>query len=328
MGKMFDNIKVFVNELAPGQPLESVFQVKEASLKTTRKGSTYVDAVVGDRTGQVNCKLWDAPGNALETFRPGAYLRIIGRTDEYQGRTQVVLDGMPREEKDVNAADFVETSPIDFEHLKAEFKRLSALVEDTDYSALIKAVFSDKDVWGRFSTWPAAAQYHHAYRHGLFEHTVSVAVLALDVAEKTMRVNRDLILAGALVHDIGKIYELTGEPPYDYTDDGRLMGHLHLGARLIETKAAGIKGFPEAKLLLMVHLILAHHGQREFGSPVLPAIPEAIALHLVDNVDAKVRAATAAIEGDVNPNTNWTDFQKMLDARIYKAGPPPGGSGE
>lgn len=324
MGSMYDKKnRTFVNDLTVGGAVGEVFLVKEAAVKTTRKGSAYLDAVLSDRTGTIACKLWDVPDNILDIAQPGAYLRVKARVEEYGGRLQLVLAAVPAQVTDVDPADFEETSPVPLEELENDVKSLSGLLSDKGYAALVKAVLDDEEIWSRFRVWPAAAQYHHAYRHGLLEHTVSVCRLAVDVAEKTRRVNSDLLLAGAFLHDIGKVFELTGKPPYDYTDEGRLLGHLFLGARLVEEKAGGIKSVSEEKIRLVVHLILAHHGEREYGSPVLPALPEALALHHIDNIDAKIRAASYAIEQDTNPNTSWTDYLRMLETRIYKGGPGP-----
>ena len=307
----------FVKELVVG-PVTGVFKVKEVALKTGKNGKNYIDAVLFDKTGSIPCKVWDITPEAAVKWTNGAVFEIKGRLEKWKDRPQIVVESAtPAEGLLLDASAFEDASPVSLEELKSEFNKLTDKIGDAGLSALIKAVFSDKAVWERFSIWPAAVQYHHAYKHGLLEHTVSVGRLGLEIANATGRVDKDYLLTGCCLHDIGKIYELTGTTPYDYTDEGRLIGHIFLGTELVRQKADGVKGFAEDKLIRVLHMILAHHGEREFGSPVLPATAEAIALHHIDNIDAKLQAADYVTARDQTPGS-WTDYVKMFETKLFK----------
>jgi 3'-5' exoribonuclease len=191
-------------------------------------------------------------------------------------------------------------------------------MEDADYRALLHAVFDDAETLEAFRRAPAARNNHHAYVGGLLEHTVSILQAADRYVGLGAGLRRDLLIAGVLLHDIGKIHELRAGVSIEYTDEGSLLGHLTMGVILIEDRLRGIPDFPREKRNLIYHLILSHHGRYEYGSPVLPAIPEAFALHHLDNLDAKVFAAQKAIREDTHVETNWTDRSWMLETRLYK----------
>ncbi|MBN1807861.1 MAG: HD domain-containing protein [Planctomycetes bacterium] len=308
----------WIKDLADGDAVEGLFKVKEASLKTTRNGKQYIDAVLSDKTGTIAAKVWDATAEGASKWKNTALLEITGRVEDYKGRKQVIVkSAAPTDKLLLDTEAFEESSPVPQDDLKAEFKRLTGKIKDGDIRRLVEAVFRDREAWERFSTWPAATQYHHAYKHGLLEHTISMARMAADIAAGTGRVDGDYLLAGVFFHDVGKTLELTGEAPYDYTDRGRLLGHIHMGAEMVKEKAAELGDFPPEKLDRILHMILAHHGQPEFGSPVRPVTAEAVALHYIDNIDAKLQAADLALERDQNPG-NWTEYMRMFETRLYK----------
>ena len=307
-----------MNTLTKNTKVSDVFKIKDVSIRTTEKGSEFVSGALCDKTGDIAFVKWDITSSERPNWTNGATLLINGAVGEFNKRLQVkISDAMPAGAFAIDASDFEEVSPIPFDKLQKDFKEITDKIGDGGLSALVKAVFSDKAVWERFSTWPAAVQYHHAYKYGLFEHTVSAARLGLEIAKSTGRVDKDYLLAGCCFHDIGKIYELTGSSPYDYTDEGRLIGHIVLGANLVRDKAAEVKGFPEDKLTRVLHMILAHHGERQFGSPIVPSTAEAVALHYIDNIDAKLQAADYVIGRDQTPGT-WTDYVKMFETRLFK----------
>ena len=192
------------------------------------------------------------------------------------------------------------------------------LFQDKDVAALLSAFFADEGFVKAFKWAPAAVQLHHAFLGGLLEHTSSIVGMALKVVDHYPSLRRDLLLAGCILHDIGKTRELGYRRTFQYTDEGGLLGHLVMGTIMVEEKAKTIKDFPKETLMAVQHMILSHHGLREFGSPVLPATPEAIALHHLDNLDAKVYEFTRAIEEDPNKESNWTEWNKMFERRLYK----------
>jgi 3'-5' exoribonuclease len=307
-----------VEELVEGVSVDEVFLVKESSMRETRNGKNYIAAKLSDSTGSITTRMWDATPAHAAQFKGGAFVRVRGRVEGYQGQPQLVVSSFRlMEDGEVDAGAFMPVTPKDIAELEKELDRLVESVEDKPLRALLQAFFSDDNFRALFSRVPAAADFHHAYVAGLLEHTVAVAATAEKVAEsRPDDLDRDLLVAGALLHDLGKAYELTAGPNFDYTDAGRLLGHIVMGCLEAEKRMAGIPDFPAETRRQVLHLIISHHGQREFGSPVLPATAEALALHHIDNLDAKIRAAA-----DTSPQPGddaWSDYQRMLGVRIYQ----------
>jgi len=312
-----------VRELSPGDELDCVLHVREASLVPTKDGRLYVRAVLADRTGTIRANKWDADEGALAVFGAGSYVRVRGTAESYKGQVQLRIEQVrAASSSEVNPADFQVTTERDIGELTRELKRLVRSVKRAELAALLESFFADQDFVERFSRSPAANQYHHAYLGGLLEHSVSVAIAAEAVAASNDRLDRDLLVAGALLHDIGKVEELSAEVGFEKTDAGYLVGHVALGALMLDERMRRLEGFPAQLRLELLHLVLSHHGAREYGSPVLPATAEALALHHLDNLDAKVQAADAAARSPAPEGSHWSDYVKMLDARVYRARTP------
>jgi len=317
----------FVSDLADGDEVDEAFIVREASLQTTRTGSLYVKGTLADRTGSIHFRRWDAREETINLYPAGGYVRVSGRVDTYPPRTgkrQIVASReRPIPGDEVDPADFEAASACDPDALAGELDRQIASVADGPIRALLEAIFvRDAELRERFLTSPAATDYHHPFRSGLAEHTVAVTRAGIAYAEMSDRVDRDLLVAGCLLHDLGKIEELVGGAAPEYTEAGRLAGHIVLAAMLVERKireleAAGTK-FPETVRLAILHLVLSHHGTKEFGSPVLPATPEAFAVHHLDNLDAKVEASHRQIETDAGQDEAFSEYSRMLGVRLYK----------
>jgi len=307
-----------IEDLVEGTAVDEIFLVKESSMRETRTGKNYIAAKLSDSSGSITTRMWDATPAHAAQFKAGAFLRVRGRVESYQGQPQLVVNSLREvDAAGVDPADFMPTTPRDVKELKQELGRLVESVKDEALSALLGSFFDDEDFRARFCRVPAASDFHHAYGAGLLEHTVAVAATAEKVAEsRPGDLDRDLLIAGALLHDIGKTYELTAGPNFDYTDAGRLIGHIVMGCLEAEKRMGAIPDFPAETRRQVLHLIVSHHGQREFGSPVLPATPEALALHHIDNLDAKIRAAadTSPQPGD----DTWSDYQRMLGVRVYQ----------
>jgi 3'-5' exoribonuclease len=318
--------RVGVGELVEGLSVDEVFLVKDASMRSSRNGKNYIAAQLADATGSITTRMWDAqPGNAAG-FRAGSFIRVRGHVESYQGALQLVVTSFrPVEQKDVDLGAFMATTPRDLAELESLLLGLVDSVADAPLKALLDSYFRSEEFMARFRRSPAASEYHHAYVGGLMEHSVCVAQLAARMAEdRSGELDRDLLLTGALLHDIGKAYELTAGPTFDYTDPGRLVGHIVMGCIETDKRMAALPDFPVETRRQVLHLIASHHGQREFGSPVLPATPEALALHHLDNLDAKVRASVDAAPQAADES--WSDFQRMLGVRIYKRRRPVAGS--
>lgn len=306
--------KRFVEELSEGELVQDVFLVKQSLLKTSRSGSQYLDLTLSDKTGSVNGKFWDASRQLHESFAADDFIMVRANVETYQGRTQLSISHLKKvDEREIELADFLPASERDPKEMLKELGELVSEVEDTDLSALLEAFFGDQEFAAAFARCPAAASYHHAFLGGLLEHTLGVARMALDTAARYPQLDRDMLLAGSLLHDIGKVEELEYARSFRYSDSGQLLGHLIIGAYEVEKRAGTIENFPKDKLMQLQHIILSHHGRYEYGSPKLPMTAEAMALHYLDNLDAKMAAFREAQPVD----GNWTDWMRMFDRRLF-----------
>ncbi len=318
-----------INELQEGISVEDFYALKDISLRDTRKGDQYLKLTLSDSTGSVSSNLWrvtEGEDKTVQDLYPvlihTEVVKIRARVETYNSATQLNIERIrpatPSEINDVLSTLVAET-PLDKDELLNELLTLVNSVKDDDYRAILKAFFDKKEFVESFVKAGAARSFHHAYLGGLLEHTVSIATMAAQYAKNNPAVRCDLLVTGAIFHDIGKLKEMSIGTSIEYTDEGSLIGHLNLGVMMVdEAIKRELPNFPENKKLLIYHLILSHHGQYEYGSPVLPAIPEAFALHHLDNLDAKVFAAVKAINNDINEVSTWTDRSFMLNTKIYK----------
>ncbi|MFH0911503.1 MAG: HD domain-containing protein [Planctomycetota bacterium] len=308
-----------INEITAGMTVEGAFAVKDMALRETRKGSRYIRLVLSDATGSLVANLWDASEDAYPSLAGAEVVMVRGTAETYQNALQLNLNRVrPAEPHEFDLAALLAESPHDRAALLEELVRLVEELADEDYKGLIHLFLDDREWLDRFQRAPAARAFHHAYVGGLLEHTLAVMRLADRCASLNPVLRRELLLAGAFFHDIGKIEELRLGAAIEYTDEGSLLGHLSQGALAVEARLTVLPEFPREKRNLLLHLILSHHGRYEYGSPVLPATPEAIALHHLDNLDAKVFAAGKAIEDDPDPARNWTERSFMLETRLFK----------
>ena len=315
----------FIAELKPGERIdEEVFLIRSKDLRTTTQGGLYIHAVLVDRTGHLVARMWQATEEMYADMPEGGFLRLKGRAENYKGNLQFIIDAMrPAEAGTFDIADFLPTTKHDIDEM---FKRLTTIlggIKHADLSALVNEFLGDEALMARFRKAPAAAVMHHAYIGGLLEHTLSLLELAGVVIPRYPKLSLDLVLAGLFLHDIGKSAELSYETSIGYTDQGQLIGHIVQATIWIEQKAEQIaartgKPFPERLLWMVQHIILSHHGRYEFGSPKLPAIPEAIAIHHLDNLDAKVNQFLAEIENDRDPASHWTNYNRALETKVFK----------
>ncbi len=316
-----------ISELIEGQRLDEVFLVREASMRETKTGKNYIAAQLGDASGSIVTRLWDARPRDIDTFKAGIFLRVRAHVESYQGKPQLVVEGFkPVDAAEVDSMAFMPTTPKDLDQLQEQLQELIKSVKDPHLLALLESFFSDEEFLSRFSRSPAASAFHHAYVGGLLEHSLSVARLGAAAAEEHPReLDRDLMVIGGLLHDLGKVYELSAGPVFDYTDAGRLIGHIIMGCLEAERRMLALSDFPVELKRQVLHLIASHHGQKEYGAPVLPCTPEAFALHHCDNLDAKMRASFDAPAQSAGEQ--WSDYQRMLGVRVHKGKPKADATG-
>ena len=308
-----------VEDLRPGEPVDEVFLLAKNELKSTRKDSLYLDLAFRDRTGTIVGRLWDATQEVYETFAVDEFVRVKGKVEQYRNELQISVRSLSSPDtSQLRLRDFLPQSEHDPLEMEKELREVLARVEDPDFRRLIDTSLDDEELAAALRTAPAAVQNHHAYLGGLLEHTLSMARLAAMIADHYPDLRRDLLLTGVLFHDIGKTREIRYNRNFRFSDAGALIGHLTQGAFILRERVAALEDFPEEKLNLLLHLILSHHGSREFGSPVLPMTAEAFALHFIDNLDAKLRTVTDTIDSDLNTHSDLTSFVYSLDRRLYK----------
>jgi len=297
---------------------EGVYLVRTRNLRTTRSGSPYLQMELADRTGTAKAMCWQVPPQIVDEISENSFVSIKARTEIYQGKLQIIVDRInPVDASEVDLADFLSQSRFDNDQLWERFIEIISLISDESLKSLTEAFCNDEELVAKFRKSSAAMVHHHACVGGLLEHTVGVMELALLVGGRYEVLNSDLLLVGAVFHDIGKTEELSCSTGFSYTDIGGLVGHISIGAQMVDSLAARVKGFPAEKLNLIKHLILSHHGQMEFGAPVVPRTAEAVALNLIDNIDAKMEGARAAFERMPSADS-WTSWEKMFDTRLYK----------
>ncbi len=298
--------------------MEESYAVRSRELRQRRGGGPYLAGVLADRTGQVAALAWENAEQFFKIMAPGSVVRIRGQVQRYNQRLQVVIRQVQVvDPTEVDERLFIRSSSVDPDLL---WNRLMALVEkvgDERLRQLLFRIFSDPDVSERFRISPAARSMHHAYRSGLMEHTVSMTTVAKTLAEH-YRLNVDLVVAGCLLHDLGKIWELEVGPSIEYTDEGRLLGHLPMEVLFVDRQIAQLDGFPEETRRQLLHILLAHHGEYAYGSPRRPKTPEAQLVHMVDNLDAKVSGMLDAIGSGGETEEAWTAYLPLLERYVYR----------
>lgn len=314
-----------VAELRAGERVDDqVFLLTQKDLRTTTTGSLYIHAVLADQTGQLIARMWNASQTVYDSMPESGLLRIRGRVETYKGRPQLIIDGVRTVASDeVDPTEFLPRSKHDIEEMWSRLKSVLRTVENPDLLALLGAFLNDAAFAESFKRSPAARTNHHAFLGGLLEHTLNLLELAVLVLPRYPEVSRDLVLAGVFLHDAGKTAELACDTSFNYTNEGQLVGHIVQAAIWIHQRAAALeansgKPFPREVLNALTHIIVAHHGQYEFGSPKLPATREAVFVHYLDNLDAKLTMMNAAIAGDPDATSDWTPWVQALGTRVFK----------
>ena len=309
----------YINELQPNQQVTGLFLVHHKEVRQKKTGDLYLSLLLGDRTGEVDAKMWDNIADVIDTFDRDDYVRVKGLLHIYQNRPQFTVHKLQRvSEAEVDATDFFPRSERDLDEMFAELSAIIAGIGNPHLKALLEAVFSDEQVAQLYRRAPAAKSVHHAYLGGLLEHVLSLSKLCRLAAAHYKDIDLDLLLSGALLHDIGKIHELSYDRSFGYTTEGQLLGHITIGIRMVEEKLRGLAGFPPRLRALVEHMILSHHGQLEFGSPKVPLFPEALLLHYLDDMDSKMECMRAMVSQDRQVEGDWTGYNQPLDRTVLK----------
>jgi 3'-5' exoribonuclease len=313
--------RAWIKNLKPGTELDEVFVVRSRELRRRRGGGNYLAVTLGDRTGEVASLAWENGETLAKVCEPGAIVRIGGHVQQYQGRTQVVFRRAETvDQSDIDPSLFVRSSMVDADVLWQKLQSLIGAMEDVHLRQLLFRIFSDPEVETSFRLSPAAKTMHHAFRSGLLEHSVSAAGAGAVLADH-YQLHKDLVVAGILLHDLGKIWELETENSIEYTDDGRLIGHLALETLYVDKVIGELEDFPAEMRRQLLHILLSHHGEYAYGSPRRPKTPEAMLVHTVDNLDARLACMFEAIDQDGDSDQAWSGFSRMLERNVYRRRP-------
>lgn len=314
----------FISQMRPEETINEVFLITSRQLRPNRNGVLYLQLRLTDRTGSVDARLWNADEGFLKRFAPGDYVRAEGVTQVYQGHLQIILSKITKiSPEEVNPNDFL---PLSQQELDQNLNRLAQILRSVDephLRAVLEVFLNDEDFMARLAKVPAGVSFHHSFPGGLAAHLAAMLQLVEKIAPLYPELNRDLLIAGAFLHDVGKVKELSGDLEMTYTDEGQLLGHLALGLEMLnnaiqEAEKLLAEPFPEELKLRLKHMILSHHGEYEFGSFRLPMTPEAMALHCLDYFDSRLAACLERLKSDPLPDSLWTAFCPNMNRRFYR----------
>jgi 3'-5' exoribonuclease len=316
--------KVFIADLKEGDRLDDFFMVKSIKLSETRAGKPYLVLTVMDRSGEISGPIWDNVESLQNICVPAEVIRLAGTVQSYREKLQLKVDSATRVPPEVvDSGLFFPTSTRDVEEMTDELHSLIGSIGNPHLRKILSHFLKKGEWWAKFQEAPAAKAIHHAYVGGLLEHSLSVARIADFLAKHYAGVDRSLLLAGALLHDIGKLQELTIVGGLvEYTAKGRLKGHLVIGSEMIAEAAGNLRDFPEELLEQLQHLILSHHGRQEFGSPTVPMTVEALILSFLDDLDAKMNITEQLRRKMEGTKLSWTEYQRALERYLYLGGLP------
>lgn len=293
--------------------ITSTFVVVAKQIKPKKTGEPYLALTLGDRSGQLEAKMWDNVDDVLDAFEQDDFLKVKGLVNKYKLRFQLTIHKLRKlGDSEIDYADYLPKTTKNIDELWQALAGFVATFQNAHLKALVQAFMADPEISAAYRNAPAAKTLHHAYIGGLLDHVVSLFRSCDLMCQNYPQINRDLLLTGAFLHDIGKIHELTYNRSFSYTTKGQLLGHMIIELEMLQAKLALLPGFPEELKTLVEHLIISHHGQYDFGSPKLPMFPEALMLHYLDDLDSKMEAMRAHFERESGMESPWTSYNASL----------------
>ena len=306
----------YLKDYRDGDRVHEVYLCKHKQAAVTKNGKNYLNVILQDKSGTMDAKVWDPNSMGIEEFEPMDYIEVGGEVSSFQSSLQISVKRVRVcREGEYNPADYLPVSEKNIEQMYQELLGMIQRTANPFLKELLEAFFvKEADFIKKFKNSSAAKSVHHGFVGGLLEHTLSVAQMCEFYCKQYPILKRDLLIAAALCHDIGKIREISAFPVNDYTDDGNLLGHIVMGVEMVGEKIRDIQGFPSVLAGEIKHCILAHHGELEFGSPKKPAIVEAVALSFADNTDAKMETFKELLNN--TDSTDWLGFNRLLDSNV------------
>ena len=313
-----------VSQFGHQEAIDQVFLVSQKQLRPNRNGNLYLQVELSDRSGTISARMWNASESDYRNFDDGDFVRVEGNTQLYQGCLQLIASNICKARDDeIDYGDFMPITPQEIDRLAGRLRELLRGMKNAHLLTLAECFLIDDEFMGRFTRAPAGVKNHHAYVGGLLEHVVNLMEVCARIAPLYPSLDGDLLLMGAFLHDAGKIAELSYDRGFAYTDEGQLIGHVvmalgMLDAKLQEAERLGGEAVPVELGLRLKHMIVSHHGQYEFGSPKLPMTLEAVALHHLDNLDAKLHSFEQQMRDDPNVESCWTSYNQNLGRKLFK----------
>ncbi|MEN6384350.1 MAG: HD domain-containing protein [Phycisphaerales bacterium] len=313
---------IFINQLQPGTTIDDIYMISQPILRSTTRGDLYIAMFVGDRTGKVNGRIWQASEELFNSLPKEGFAHIKGRSEVYQNAMQIVgdrINAVPAEKVNIN--DYLPRTEKDVKQMLDDTIKIVSGIKNPFLKLIISQFLNDAELMKKFCMAPGGTANHHSYIGGLLEHTNNMLNAAKAILPLYPQLQTDLVFAGIFLHDMGKTEELTYKMAFGYSDSGQLLGHIVLTVSMIEKKASALQAagqkIDREILDCLEHIVLAHHGQYDFGSPKLPMTAEAFLISFLDNIDAKINQVTGKIESEPG-EANWTSFIKSLDSKIYR----------
>lgn len=308
-----------LNTLSKNDRIDHFLLIRRIELRSTRSGSEYLSTELGDKTASMNANLWEGFKELAVNGKVGDAVKVAGIVEEFQGTLQIRISSirLAKEIDKINPRDFLPESKRNLEEMKKEFNQRIKRITNDFLRKLLEQIFSGER-FEQFCDAPAGKYWHHAYIHGLLEHTIEIIKICELMCEFHPELNEDILISGAMLHDIGKIEELSFDSSFEYTDKGKLIGHIVIASNLVKDEIRKIADFPAELEINLIHLILSHQGKLEHASPVVPKTAEAIALYQADELSAKVNAYKNAIDSEIRGDTNWTKYISLADTDLYK----------
>ncbi len=305
--------------LKKGDRVDHFLMIKRSEVKQTKANKSFVSLELGDKSISLPANLWDNFNSILPELTAGAVVQVEGVIEEYQNSPQLKIENirLPKPSENISAEFFLPRSKRNLDEMKNEFYEYIASIENVNLKTLVDSLF-DNETFEKFSKAPAGKQWHHAYLHGLLEHTLEIIKICKLMTTFHKEINKDLLIAGAMLHDYGKIEELVFDSAFDYSDKGKLLGHIVLASLKVNEAMNEIPDFPEELKHQLLHLILSHQGKLENASPVVPRTLEAITLYHADELSAQTNAYKSAIVNDVNTQSDWTKYISLISTQLYK----------
>lgn len=309
----------YIKELEINRVFTTTFLVQSKEVREKKTGEPYLSLLLGDRTGEVDAKMWDNVVEVKDTFDRDDFVKVKGLVQIFHNRRQLTIHKMRRvKDGEIDFTDYFPSSERNPDEMWSELRQVVDGIQNPHLKSLLEGILGDEEVARRYKTAPAAKHIHHAYLGGLIEHVLSLCHLSRVAAAHYGDVDADLLLAGAILHDIGKIYELSYDRGFGYTTEGQLLGHMVIALRMIGGKLQSMPDFPVELRNLLEHMIVSHHGHLEFGSPKLPQFPEALLLHYLDDMDSKMECMRQLLARDPQVDGHFTGYSSSLERTVLK----------